>query len=99
MSIPVVRCFIYFLMILRPPRSTRTDTLFPYTTRFRSLGLRRDVGLERHRRRQVGEEIAAAAVGIEHLPDGAADVVFRIAQIDVDIAPVPGLDQIGRAHV
>src|SRR3546814_6021752 len=25
-----------FLMILRPPRSTRTDTLFPYTTLFRS---------------------------------------------------------------
>src|SRR3546814_7819984 len=24
-------------MILRPPRSTRTDTLFPYTTRFRSV--------------------------------------------------------------
>src|SRR3546814_7857692 len=24
-------------MILRPPRSTRTDTLFPYTTRFRSI--------------------------------------------------------------
>src|SRR3546814_5476636 len=27
-----------FLMILRPPRSTRTDTLFPYTTLFRSNG-------------------------------------------------------------
>src|SRR3546814_11873071 len=26
----------FFLMILRPPRSTRTDTLFPYTTLFRS---------------------------------------------------------------
>src|SRR3546814_11197851 len=26
----------YFLMILLPPRSTRTDTLFPYTTLFRS---------------------------------------------------------------
>src|SRR3546814_9630644 len=26
----------FFLMIPRPPRSTRTDTLFPYTTRFRS---------------------------------------------------------------
>src|SRR3546814_20234193 len=25
-------------MIRRPPRSTRTDTLFPYTTLFRSLG-------------------------------------------------------------
>src|SRR3546814_13473605 len=28
---------VFFLMILRPPRSTRTDTLFPYTTLFRSL--------------------------------------------------------------
>src|SRR6056297_2858184 len=26
---------IFFLMIRRPPRSTRTDTLFPYTTLFR----------------------------------------------------------------
>src|SRR3546814_13357146 len=30
--------FIFFLMIRRPPRSTRTDTLFPYTTLFRSIG-------------------------------------------------------------
>src|SRR3546814_8439060 len=29
--------FLFFLMIRRPPRSTRTDTLFPYTTLFRSL--------------------------------------------------------------
>src|SRR3546814_17526400 len=28
--------FVFFLMIRRPPRSTRTDTLFPYTTLFRS---------------------------------------------------------------
>src|SRR3546814_5226663 len=28
---------IFFLMIRRPPRSTRTDTLFPYTTLFRSV--------------------------------------------------------------
>src|SRR3546814_10120912 len=28
---------LYFLMIRRPPRSTRTDTLFPYTTHFRSM--------------------------------------------------------------
>src|SRR3546814_19668545 len=27
---------LFLLMILRPPRSTRTDTLFPYTTLFRS---------------------------------------------------------------
>src|SRR3546814_6978757 len=29
---------VFFLMIRRPPRSTRTDTLFPYTTLFRSPG-------------------------------------------------------------
>src|SRR3546814_14990457 len=32
----VVVRFCFFLMIRRPPRSTRTDTLFPYTTLFRS---------------------------------------------------------------
>src|SRR3546814_15785561 len=31
-------CVFFFLMIRRPPRSTRTDTLFPYTTLFRSGG-------------------------------------------------------------
>src|SRR3546814_18199572 len=31
--------FCLFLMIRRPPRSTRTDTLFPYTTLFRSAVL------------------------------------------------------------
>src|SRR3546814_20363377 len=29
---------VFFLMIRRPPRSTLTDTLFPYTTLFRSRG-------------------------------------------------------------
>src|SRR3546814_10122921 len=33
----LVYCF-FFLMRRRPPRSTRTDTLFPYTTLFRSWG-------------------------------------------------------------
>src|SRR3546814_16390256 len=33
--------FVFFLMIRRPPRSTRTDTLFPYTTLFRSCLPRR----------------------------------------------------------
>src|SRR3546814_16581187 len=32
-----------FLMLRRPPRSTRTDTLFPYTTLFRSVDLPRAV--------------------------------------------------------
>src|SRR3546814_17215288 len=43
-------CFVFFLMIRRPPISTRTDTLFPYTTLFRSSLDRVDaVGeLQRH---------------------------------------------------
>src|SRR3546814_20141695 len=32
----VVSIMVFFLMKLRPPRSTRTDTLFPCTTLFRS---------------------------------------------------------------
>src|SRR3546814_11304525 len=35
----VCSILFFFLMIRRPPRSTRTDTLFPYTTLFRSLEL------------------------------------------------------------
>src|SRR3546814_4359202 len=30
--------FFFCLIVRRPPRSTRTDTLFPYTTLFRSIG-------------------------------------------------------------
>src|SRR3546814_15092722 len=42
----VMLCLFFLLMIRRPPRSTRTDTLFPYTTLFRSLfrGLFRGIG-------------------------------------------------------
>src|SRR3546814_20363764 len=39
-------------MIRRPPRSTRTDTLFPYTTLFRSLV----VVVADHRRQQRAED-------------------------------------------
>src|SRR3546814_20631075 len=50
----------FFLMLRRPPRSTRTDTLFPYTTLFRSAGgdrtrvppPRRAAGVRQHRRRR-----------------------------------------------
>src|SRR3546814_16727398 len=43
-------------MIRGPPRSTRTDTLFPYTTRFRSSGLRLESpgGLQLRGARSVG---------------------------------------------
>src|SRR3546814_3271154 len=47
-----------FVMIRRPPRSTRTDTLFPYTTLFRSVGRR-----ERHVRRRHSQRAQSHAQG------------------------------------
>src|SRR3546814_9110447 len=35
-ELDAILCYIFFLNVRRPPRSTRTDTLFPYTTLFRS---------------------------------------------------------------
>src|SRR3546814_4107950 len=62
-------------MIRRPPRSTRTDTLFPYTTLFRSR-LRRDQGVAaacRKTRRGVDRSaVRSAATGIRHHPGNAA---------------------------
>src|SRR3546814_6976386 len=47
-------------MIRRPPRSTRTDTLFPYTTLFRSVGLQRLRGIdERGQLRDLGADGSA----------------------------------------
>src|SRR3546814_13405192 len=44
----------FLLMRRRPPRSTRTDTLFPYTTLFRSV---EQVAVERPVARRIGREI------------------------------------------
>src|SRR3546814_18870783 len=40
--------FFFFFMIRRPPRSTRTDTLFPYATLFRSPRTQRMLLTGRH---------------------------------------------------
>src|SRR5881628_4021436 len=45
--------FFFFLMIRRPPRSTRQSTLFPYTTLFRSRHWRDHRGLPARRCRVV----------------------------------------------
>src|SRR3546814_4317410 len=41
----IILHIIFFLMIRRPPRSTRTDTLFPYTTLFRSADISDNLAL------------------------------------------------------
>src|SRR3546814_6788701 len=54
---------VFFLMIRRPPRSTRTDTLFPYTTLFRSVA---GAGAEPHGRGDRHHRRAHRARSEEH---------------------------------
>src|SRR3546814_17735514 len=69
--------FFFFLMIRRPPRSTRTDTLFPYTTLFRSAGT--DEHLHGHSRAQrlIAELQPRQFVGAD--PD--ADTIERLTAL------------------
>src|SRR3546814_15910572 len=54
----------FFLMIRRPPRSTRTDTLFPYTTLFRSVPEASSQGAAARRpRRPPGDRFRAVPPG------------------------------------
>src|SRR3546814_15664840 len=79
-----VYCLLYFLMIRRPPRSTRTDTLFPYTTLFRSqlpvviLGLADGplgsvIADRRLAESGPGEQALHEAVALRHRADDVED--------------------------
>src|SRR3546814_7523647 len=79
-----VYCFV--LMIRRPPRSTRTDTRFPYTTLFRSLlhkGVRRLVhplarrGIDRLARGIVDDAGITAVEQAEKM-DGIGEIAHRL---------------------
>src|SRR3546814_10984383 len=93
-----------FLMIRRPPRSTRTVTLFPYTTLFRSMagGVGGRAGLGRRRRRF--DALGCAGVAVQRQAEG---VVLRVdvQPDDLDgVAHQSALDLLGavvfvRAHV
>src|SRR3546814_7052468 len=65
--------FSFFLMIRRPPRSTRTDTLFPYTTLFRS-GLIGVAVLQRYLDHQAALN---RSVLVTHLAPGDPALVER----------------------
>src|SRR3546814_3118852 len=62
---------IFFLMIRRPPRSTRTDTLFPYTTLFRSTRIAAQPQVENWDE-QKGNQGSKAYTPYHHHADGAA---------------------------
>src|SRR3546814_18706490 len=58
-------------MIRRPPRSTRTDTLFPYTTLFRSPPVAGDVDYDKRKRSHAKEKQQIAALVARQIPEGA----------------------------
>src|SRR3546814_9563242 len=61
-------------MIRRPPRSTRTDTLFPYTTLFRSVRVERVLRPGRAERVPLGEQLVSR-VGEDFVIGQAVDGV------------------------
>src|SRR3546814_12221132 len=100
MGIDLERVLFFFLMIRRPPGSTRTDTLFPYTTLFRSVDLSkadrthgvRHVaiimdGNGRWAKKRLLPRFAGHKAGVE--------AVRRTARAAREM----GLEEIGRAHV
>src|SRR3546814_8571020 len=74
-------------MIRRPPRSTRTYTLFPYTTLFRSGVEVLDLPLELVHRQEVGDRLGTGQLG--------ADTTAYDAQHERE--PV-GMDRAGQQH-
>src|SRR3546814_1637089 len=80
-------CFLFFfLCIRRPPRSTRTDTLFPYTTLFRSLvrvRVRQSGILDNRQRRQPAAEFGCIR---------APDVSSVPSQVDAFVGAAVGVD-------
>src|SRR3546814_8482482 len=79
----------------RPPRATLTDTLFPYTTLFRSI----DLGI-------TGEDLLR-----EHIPNmadmvdiqlrfgfGRADVIVAVPECWLDVATMTDLDERSAEH-
>src|SRR3546814_17699766 len=100
----MVYMYFFFSMIRRPPRTTRTDTLFPYTTLCRSGGLMKN-----------GKGIGASAIALlavltapalaQETPQGDAsgqaetglqDIVVTAQKRAENVQSVP---EIGRAHV
>src|SRR3546814_13967497 len=72
-------------MIRRPPRSTRTDTLFPYTTLFRSVLLDRDRLAGQHRLVDAGTALDHVAIDWHLLTRAHAKTVAYVHMLKRDV--------------
>src|SRR3546814_17568486 len=93
-----VDSWFFFLMIRRPPRSTRTDTLFPYTTLFRSTLTPTSCHTSLSRQPTAGS-ISQSGTTLSFV--GCATQLGGVTLLTTHaLAPmVRGPEKIGRAHV
>src|SRR3546814_1977027 len=85
-------------MIRRPPRSTRTDTLFPYTTLFRSSS---NMGARSGRHEENPQRQPQETDGI-HAMNDPSKAASRISLKDVPVGVMAAaffILKLGRAHV
>src|SRR3546814_10611984 len=91
-------------MIRRPPRSTRTDTLFPYTTLFRSGRNRREPEVALSQGGDARRAVEVDPFGLEHvhgllvvedLAPGHGDLFFENAHLLLDLEQHEGGDRAG----
>src|SRR3546814_1365496 len=99
-------------MIRRPPRSTRTDTLFPYTTLFRSLADVARVRLGQHQSDEPAHRMAdhrrarklvrrhdRVEIGDDSVEDARREVLARIAAAEaVDPHRIDAVRPLARGH-
>src|SRR3546814_14811857 len=93
-----------FFITRRPPRSPRTYTLFPYTTRFRSLQALSAPFLTAtdHTasfRMDFARRVARTGAFLQKQNLGSMDEVYRSARRVRSMHSVVNLFEIGRAHV
>src|SRR3546814_9818613 len=84
-------------MIRRPPRSTRTDTLFPYSTLFRSISrlsgsrvaIRRVIGSQRAKVERVGRQVLPATAGLDNEGRCPRAIMIQSNLTNVALARLP----------
>src|SRR3546814_4215880 len=80
----------FFLRIRRPPRSTRTDTLFPYTTLFRSAFIGQSYRLhtdhDLHNENFVEEDKSDIVGRLEIVPHEYVDLLYRFRFDEDDLS-------------
>src|SRR3546814_8339450 len=94
----VLLVFVCLFMIRRPPRSTRTDTLLPYTTLFRSPVREQllEVLRDQNAQDRLGTNVGIHVIGIGPGDGERAALLDRVSRVILDEVGGPIGDQLTR---